>query len=147
MNPNRNPNQEIAPRSIFNWPSIADFSPLSLFEQFGRNLLPNYESNVEISEDEKNVYIAAQMPGLQAKDIEISIDHNTLWIKGERKEEEKDKNKKYYRRSRNFFSFQLDLPSQVEEKSELAEYKDGILNVTFAKKNKGNLRKIAIKTK
>ena len=101
-------------------------------------------TGVTVSEDDKNVYVEAHLPGLQSSDIDVSLNKNTLWIKGEKKEVEEDKDKKYYRRARSSFYYQVDLPSQVEDNTEQAQFQDGVLKITFKKTKQEQVRKISI---
>lgn len=146
MDPNRERN--IVPRSFFRLPeSFPSFSFPSFptWEEM-TNQLSEFGGNtgVSVSEDDKNVYVEAQLPGLKPDDVDISINRNTLWIKGEKKEEEENKDKKFYRRARNSFFYQVDLPSQIEENSEQAQFQDGILKVAFKKAQQSQVRKISI---
>jgi HSP20 family protein len=140
----RNERRSLTPRSFFSsFPNIWDE-----MNRVGQSWLGiEEESGLEVSEDDKNLYVKAHLPGLTDKDIDISLHNNTLWIKGEKKEEETDKDKKFYRRSRSNFSYQAELPAQIEPNSEHAEFKDGVLNVTFRKTTQGNMKKIAIQKK
>jgi HSP20 family protein len=138
--------RNLMPRSLFRVPS---FLP-SLWEEMEDRLgqwMGGAEANtgVTVSEDDKNVYVEAHLPGLKANDIDISLNQNTLWIKGERQEEETEKDKKYYRRARNSFFYQVELPGQVEEESEQAQFQDGVLKMTFRKARQSQVRKISIK--
>jgi HSP20 family protein len=101
-------------------------------------------SGVTVSEDDKRVYIEAQLPGLKSNEIDISLDQNTLRIKGEKKEGEEDKEKRFYRRAQSSFFYQVELPSQVEENSEQAQFEDGVLRITFKKTQQSQVRKIPI---
>lgn len=101
-------------------------------------------TGITVSEDDKNVYVEANLPGLQQGDIDVSINKNTLWIKGEKKEEKEDKEKKYYRRAQSSFFYQVDLPSQVEEGKEQAQFQDGVLKITFKKTQQSQVRKISL---
>lgn len=134
----------LVPRSFFRLPA---FFP-NLWEEMGdrMNHLMGYEGHtgVTVSEDDQHVYVEAHLPGLKPQDVDISINKNTLWIKGERKEEEEDKEKKYYRRAQNTFFYQVELPSQVEENTEQAQFQDGVLKVTFKKTQQSQVRKISI---
>lgn len=123
--------------SFPNLPSWGDFEE-RMGQWFGK------DTGVSVSEDNEKVYVEAQLPGLQADDIDISLDRNTLRISGEKKEEEEDKEKKYYRRAQSSFFYQVDLPSQVQEGSEKADYQDGVLSITFNKARKEIVKKIPI---
>ena len=83
-------------------------------------------------------------PGLKAEEIEVSLDKNVLWIKGEKKEEEKDK--KFYKKASTSFSYRVLIPVEVDESKEIdATYKDGIMKVTFHKISESKPKKINIK--
>src|SRR5260370_19210179 len=68
-----------------------------LFSEFAQGIgpsgTPNIIPNIEISETDKTIEISAEMPGLERKDVEISIDDHTLTIRDEKKIEESQKNK------------------------------------------------------
>jgi HSP20 family protein len=141
----QNPNRNLPQRSLFRFPT--SFFP-SLWEEMGdrMNQLIGREGDtgISVSEDDKNVYVEAHLPGLKSSDIDISVHQNTLWIKGEKQEEEEDKEKKYYSRAKRTFYYQVELPSQVEESSEQAQYQDGVLKITFKKTQTSQVRKIPI---
>jgi len=61
------------------------------------NAVSNAHTGLSISEDEKNVYVSAALPGVDPKDVEVTFDKGFVWVKGEGKEEEKGK--KYYRKA------------------------------------------------
>lgn len=140
--------RDLTPRKYFDFSNF--FSPLSypmVWEEVQDRLgqLFHQGSAVDISEDDKNVYVSANLPGLKASDIDVSLDRHTLLIKAEKKQEESDKTRKYYRRSQNSFFYQVTLPSQVDESSEQAEYEDGVLHITFKKADKALVKKINVK--
>lgn len=136
----------IAPRSFFRIPSFLPSLWEEMEDRLGRWGMGE-NNGISISEDDQHVYVEAHLPGLKTNDIDISLNQNTLWIKGEKKEEteEKDKDKKYYRKARSSFIYQVELPNQVEETSELAQFEDGILKITFNKAKQSQARKITIK--
>jgi HSP20 family protein len=132
--------RNLVPRSFFRFfPSLWEEMEDRLGQWVGEG-----NTGVTVSEDDKNVYVEAQLPGLKSDDIDISLNQNTLWIKGEKQEEEENKDKKYYRRARNSFFYQVALPSQVEENTEQAQFQDGILKVSFKKARQSQVRKISI---
>jgi HSP20 family protein len=100
-------------------------------------------TGVTISEDDEHIYVEAQLPGLKADDLDISTHQNTLWIKGER-EEQQEKDRKYYRVAQSSFFYQVNLPSQVEEEPQSAEFQNGILTITFNKTRAKQVHKINI---
>jgi HSP20 family protein len=109
---------------------------------------PSTSSGLAVSEDEKNIYVEAHVPGIDPKDIEITFQDGYLWIRGESKEEEKDKARKYYRESSKSFSYRVAVPGEVNEKVEPeATSKNGVMTVTFAKAPKTKPKKIQIRAK
>jgi HSP20 family protein len=101
---------------------------------------------VGVSEDDKNVYVEAHLPGIDQKDLTITLRNNTLLIKGEKKEEKEDKEKRHYRRARRSFMYQVDLPSPVDEEPAEATLEDGLLKLTFPKTAAKNVKKITVKS-
>src|SRR5438067_1783536 len=92
-----------------------------LFENLEKELetLGSGQSGLSISSDDKSIYVEAHVPGLTAKDVDVSIDaNNCLWIKGEKKSEEKDKQKKYYRQSQVHFSYCVPLWEEIDTSKE-----------------------------
>lgn len=139
----RKPERSLTPRSFFRFPA---FLP-NLWEDMGDRMtqwMSGESPDVTVSEDDHNVYVEAHLPGIKSNDVDISLSQNTLWIKGEKREEEEDKDKKFYRRARNSFFYQVELPSQVEENTEQAQFQDGVLRITFKKTKQSQVRKIAI---
>lgn len=118
-----------------------------LFEEFGREGFPSSAGeNLTISEDDSHFYVEAGLPGLAEDDIEATIDENFLWIRGTKKEEESDKKKKFYRKASRSFSYSVALPNNIDESREPeAEFKDGLMKITFAKQKQAKSKKINIK--
>jgi HSP20 family protein len=104
-------------------------------ENEAKALFNQYPSGLSVSSDEKNIYIEADLPGLTAKDIDVSFDSNgVLWIKGQRKEEERE-DKKYYRHSQQVFSYCIPLGDEVDTTVEPnAICKHGVMRITFPKR-------------
>jgi len=134
------PNPKKLPSSTF--PSIP-----SLWDELGEKMGQWMGSNkgVTVSEDKNKVYIEADLPGLSSKDLDISLHQHTLIIKGHKKEETEDKERRFYRRAQRSFYYEVELPSSVEENTEQAFYEDGVLKITFNKTAEGHMRKISIK--
>jgi HSP20 family protein len=106
---------------------------------------PTFSNGISISEDEKNVYVETELPGLKPEEVEVTFHKGVLWVKGEAKEE--DKNKKYYRRSQRSFSYRVAVPGELDQNAEPnAEYKNGVMTVCFAKSPKAEPKKIEVKT-
>ena len=133
---------DLIPKSFWAFPSIR---PWFEDEDWLGNL-PTTTSGLSVAEDDKNVYIEANMPGLKADNIEVTFQKGELWIRGERKEEEKDKDRKYYRMASSEYSYRVMIPGEVEEKAEPSvNYKDGVLTATFKKVAKSEPKRISVK--
>ncbi len=97
---------------------------------FGR-LVPS----VDVSETDKGFEIAAELPGMDEKDIEIALGEGVLTIKGEKREETEKKEKDYYRSERRYGSFRRSfaLPEGVDQDKISADFKKGVLTIALPK--------------
>ncbi len=106
---------------------------------------------VDVVEKEKEYQISAELPGLEEKDVEVSVADDMLTIKGEKKEEKEEKAKNYYVSERRYGAFQRSflLPSGVDAEKIEASFQKGVLTVTLPKTPEAQKRekKIAIKAK
>jgi HSP20 family protein len=94
-----------------------------------------FTPRVDVTEDKENLYVHAEVPGVDKKDIKVSVVGDVLTLSGEKKIEQKDENKNYYRIERHSGSFSrsFTLPAEVQSDKISAEYKDGVLMVTLSK--------------
>ena len=110
----------------------------------------NFVPQVDISEDEKNIYIHAELAGLKKDDVKVTLnDDNMLTIKGTKKREEKEKDeegKSYMRIERGFgeFSRSFMLPDNVKSDSIKGNFKDGVLDLTIEKEEPKKPKEIDI---
>ena len=90
---------------------------------------------VDVSENEKEIKVKADLPGMKQEDIDINIDANVLTIKGERKKEEETKEENYHRSERSYGSFQrlFTLPPNLDTDNAKATFKQGVLTLTIPK--------------
>lgn len=103
-------------------------------------------NGVRIYEDNNQLHVEVPLPGLDLKDIEVSLNKGVLLVKGAAEEKEEDKKRKYYRSSKRNYSYSLALPSQIDEKQEpQAVYTDGILNISLQLPKQGETKKITVK--
>jgi HSP20 family protein len=102
---------------------------------------------VNISEDRDHIYVRAELPGVQAADLSITLQDNNLILRGERKIPAEDKQVNYHRREREsgFFRRIVALPAAVQGDKTEATCKDGILTVKMAKPEAVKPRKIEVK--
>ena len=129
----------------------------SVFDNFFRGFeMEPFESrfgafspNVEVTENDKEIKVSAELPGMDEKDIDISLNKDTLTIRGEKKEEKEQKGKDYYRLERSYGSFSrtIPLPAEVETDKIEAQLKKGVLTVTLPKSAKAvaETKKIPVK--
>src|SRR3979490_1592738 len=122
-----------------------------LFSEFAQGIgnggQGNIVPNIEISETDKTIEVSAEMPGLERKDVEISIDDDILTIRGEKKveENEKDKNVQHSERSYGVFMRVLQLPPGIDPSSVQATMSNGVLKVVIPKPAKSEPKKIEVK--
>ena len=92
--------------------------------------------SVDVSETDKEIEVTAELPGMDEKDIDVSIAEGVLTIRGEKKSEVEKKEKDYYLQERTFGSVErvIPLPDTVNLDSANATFKNGVLTVKLAKK-------------
>jgi HSP20 family protein len=102
---------------------------------------------VDVSETADQVVIKAEVPGMEAKDIDISLAGDVLTIKGEKKSEREEKKENYHLVERTYGSFSrsLKLPTAVDADKIEASYKQGVLTVSCPKKEEVKPKAIEIK--
>ncbi|AEB07907.1 Hsp20/alpha crystallin family protein [Desulfobacca acetoxidans] len=103
--------------------------------------------SVDVSETADKIVVKAEIPGIDAKDIDISLSGDMLTIKGEKKSEREEKEENYHLVERNYGSFSrtMRLPVSVEADKIEAAYKQGVLTVTCPKKEEVKAKAIEIK--
>ena len=102
---------------------------------------------VDISEDDQEYLIKAELPEVKKEDVKVTAEEGTLTIMGERKFAKDDKSKKYHRVERAYGSFgrSFSLPDDVSPAKVSAEFKDGVLTVHLAKTEKARPQQIEVK--
>ena len=101
---------------------------------------------VDICETEDSLVLKAELPGIKPDDVEIRVEDNTLYLKGERKfeKEVKDENFHQVERSYGSFSRSFSLPSSIDSDKVKAEYQNGILILTMPKHEEAKPKTIKI---
>jgi HSP20 family protein len=124
-----------------------------LFDGFGRNFPAFVTGNaamprMDVSETDKAIEVVAELPGLEAKDVQLNLADNVLTIRGEKKSEREEKQKDYHLVERNFGSFarSVQLPDGVKAEDVNAEIAKGVLKVTVKKPAPKQSKQIEIKT-
>ena len=96
----------------------------------------NFAPPVDVYEDEHNITLKIEVPGIDEKEINISIENNTLTVHGERRFEKDEKEENFHRVERMYGSFtrSFTLPNTVETEQVTAHYEKGVLKIRLAKK-------------
>ena len=102
--------------------------------------------SVDIYENENELVLSAEAPGIEDKDIEIKIENNTLSIQGERKIEKETKEENYHRIERSYGSFyrSFTLPTNINQDNIKAEYDNGVLRISMPKKPELQPKKVKV---
>jgi HSP20 family protein len=121
-------------------------------EPFGNlpNLWGSGTPKTDVVESESEIEISVELPGMEEKDIDVTLSDNVLTIRGEKKSEREEKKKDYHLSERSYGSFSrsLPLPSGVDTEQLKAEFKKGVLTIRLPKtpEAKSKVRKIDIQS-
>jgi len=98
--------------------SVADFMP-----------------RIDVSETDTAMQVTAELPGMEEKDIQLTLENDTLVISGEKKNDVEEKSKNFHRVERSYGSFQRVIPlvSEIEQDKVEASFRNGVLNITLPK--------------
>jgi HSP20 family protein len=101
---------------------------------------------VDVYEDEHNITLKIEVPGIDEKDIDVRVENNTLTVHGERKFEKEEKEENFRRVERQYGSFtrSFTLPTTVDADKVSANYDKGILKVSLAKKAEAKPKQIKV---
>lgn len=142
------------------WPSRPMFeSPLSDFDQLRREMLRVFDSvmgndlstgvfpPMNISQDDDNFYLRAELPGIKTSDLSVTALRNRVSIAGKREIPKESDKVSYHRRERaeGEFSRTVTLPGDVAADNVVARYQDGVLQLTLPKAEETKPRQIAIR--
>ena len=96
----------------------------------------NFAPPADVYEDEHNITLKIELPGIDEKDINVSIENNTLTVHGERRFEKDEKEENFHRVERMYGSFtrSFTLPNTVDLEQVSAHYENGVLKIRLAKK-------------
>src|SRR2546421_11551782 len=101
---------------------------------------------VDIYEDEHNITLKIEVPGIDEKDIDVRIENNTLTVHGERKIEKEEKEENYRRVERQYGSFTrtFTLPNTIDTEHVSATYDKGVLKIKLAKKAEAKPKQVKV---
>jgi HSP20 family protein len=104
---------------------------------------------IDVAATDKEYSITVEVPGVSEKDVKIEIAHDTMTIRGEKRQEKEEKEKNYYRVERSYGSFQrvLSLPGDANQDDVKATFKNGVLSIKMPRKAlpKTDVKKIEIR--
>ena len=145
-------------KQITRWEPFRNFLSLrdnfdGLFENFfGRMPMERHDfwlPTVDIVENNGNIEVKVELPGMNKDDIKVTIKNNMLRLSGERKQEEETKEKTFHRIERYFGKFcrTIQLPADIDADKIKAQYKDGVLNITLPKPKSMKPKEIEVEVK
>ena len=96
----------------------------------------NFAPPVDVYEDEHHITLKIEVPGIDEKDVNVSIENNTLTVRGDRSFEKDEKEENFHRVERMYGSFtrSFTLPNTVDPEQVTAHYDKGVLKIRLAKK-------------
>jgi len=105
--------------------------------------------SVDVAEDPERYLIKVEIPEVKREDVKVDVQDGVLTIHGERKQEKEEKGKRFHRIERSYGTFlrSFTLPDDVDGSQIVAEFKDGILNVTLPKSEAARPKAIEVKVK
>ena len=141
--------------AIVRWDPFREVATLqnrmnALFRDFsegeGSMTTASFVPAVDIYEDEKKVVLKLEVPGIDEKDLDVSVENNTLTVKGERKFSKEEKEENFHRIERRYGSFfrSFTLPSTVNTENVAASYNAGVLKLELTKKPEAQPKQIKV---
>src|ERR1041385_3863592 len=143
---------------LTHWEPFREFSPMQdrmnrINRLFRESYSPedaltttSFAPPVDIYEDEHNITLKLEVPGIDEEDIDVSIENNTLTVHGERKIEKEEKEENFRRIERQYGSFtrSFTLPNTVDAGQVNANYDKGLLKIRLAKKAEAKPKQIKV---
>jgi HSP20 family protein len=106
----------------------------------------NFKPAVDVYDNDKDIVIKAELPGMDKKDMVVQVNGRFLTLKGERSSENEVKEDKYHRRERSYGKFErvFTLPAEVDPDKITADYKDGVLKIHIPKPEEQKPKQITV---
>lgn len=116
-------------------------------EGFSNLLKSDWVPTIDVKDEGSHFLITADVPGVEQKNLEVSVDNNTLTIKGEKETKRKEEKKNYVRveRSKGSFYRSISLPDVVDANKISAKFKNGVLEIIAPKNKNGTRKKVKVK--
>jgi len=130
-------------RALLSWDPFREMAPFPAFDERAAAFAPAFD----IKETKESYEFKADVPGIQDKDLEVTITGNRLTVAGKREEEKEDRSDRYYAYERHFgtFSRSFTLPDGADPDKLRASLEHGVLTVAVPKKPEVQPKKIAVK--
>jgi len=108
----------------------------------------DWNPSVDVAETSDEIEVKAEIPGVGKEDIDVTVENNRLMISGEKRQEQEEEGKNYYRTERCYGSFRriFTLPTQADADKVTASFENGVLTVKVPKTEVAKGKKIDIKT-
>ena len=104
-------------------------------------------SDLSVWEEKDHVIVEAPLPGISADGVDLTFERGVLTIRGQKKEEKEDKDRKYFHRSSSSFVYRLNIPGEIDDTAEPeAKLENGVLRISFKKHKRAVPRKINVKS-
>lgn len=110
-------------------------------------ILAEWAPLVDITEDEKEYLIKAELPEVRKEDVKVTVENRVLSVTGERRLEKEEKDKKYHRIERAYGSFtrSFTVPDDADDSKVSAEFRDGVLTLRLPKNEKARPKSVEVK--
>lgn len=120
-------------------------APLEEMGRWSETFIPK----VDVKEKDNQVLVSAELPGIDQKDVDVTVTRDTVRIAGEKKHEEEKEERGYYRRETSYGSFErvIDLPAEIDENKAEAEFSNGVLTIKLPKSEQAQAQRKKIKIK
>ncbi|MCC7086282.1 MAG: Hsp20/alpha crystallin family protein [Pirellulales bacterium] len=111
--------------------------------------LGRWAPTLDVAENDRTVIVRAELPGVDPKDLDITVTGDRLTISGEKKETSERKEKDYFHRESRYGSFSrtVELPAGIDPQQVSADYDNGVLTITLQKSPGAVAKKVPVKTK
>jgi len=147
------------------WKPFRDLTPFSDFDRMRREMDKVWDTflegdvwkeskedsvwlpSVDVSETKNDLVVKAELPGMDPKDIDITLSDGHLMIKGQKRHEKEEKDEDYHSVERSYGSFvrAVHLPKEVKHDKISASYKNGVLKIVLPKSEEAKTKEVKIK--
>jgi len=144
------PWRDTLPRSISRFEDEMERTMEDFFgrRELGGEIATSFVPTTNLTENDNELEVTIDLPGLKPEEVNLELREGALWITGERKEEQEEKDKTFHRMERRYGAFRrvIPLPAAVDEEKVAAEFHHGVLTVKLPKAEAVKPRHIEVKT-